>query len=257
MSDARPGDASDRLSALEQKLRQLERELLHGPGGEAPPEPGAPAPEAPPGPAPPEPEPDSPAPEWSRAWPAPPSGPSRGRGVGRGRPGVPGSRGGRARRRAGPAADRREPGPAAGPSAPTATGRTGADAGDVLVGPGGLAEVRRRMATLRTTLDGLAATGERLRGVAQVVVEDHGRALVRLERAAAAAGQIIEAAGAPVAVAEARTVVVEAGPFAEPDALAAFRRSLAATPGASDVYLRGFEAGRAVLEVRLEHRGRW
>ena len=127
----------------------------------------------------------------------------------------------------------------------------------MLVGPGGLAEVRRRMATLRTTLDGLAATGERLRGVAQVVVEDHGRALVRLERAAAAAGQIIEAAGAPVAVAEARTVVVEAGPFAEPDALAAFRRSLAATPGASDVYLRGFEAGRAVLEVRLEHRGRW
>lgn len=256
MSDARPGDASDRLSALEQKLRQLERELLHGPGGEAPPEPGAPAPEAPPGPAPPEPEPNSPAPEWSRAWPAPPSGPAAGEASGEA---GPGSRVPAADEQAtgGPAADRREPGPAAEPSAPTATGRTGADAGDVLVEPGGVAEVRRRMATLRTTLDGLAATGERLRGVAQVVVEDHGRALVRLERAAAAAGQIIEAAGAPVAVAEARTVVVEAGPFAEPDALAAFRRSLAATPGASDVYLRGFEAGRAVLEVRLEHRGRW
>jgi hypothetical protein len=46
-------------------------------------------------------------------------------------------------------------------------------------------------------------------------------------------------------------VVVEAAPFADLAALDAFRQAVAAAPGARDVYLRSFDAGRAVLEVRL------
>src|SRR4051794_5784859 len=44
---------------------------------------------------------------------------------------------------------------------------------------------------------------------------------------------------------------VDAGPFAAPEALEAFRGWLAAAPGARDVYVRAFEAGRATFEVRL------
>ncbi len=44
-------------------------------------------------------------------------------------------------------------------------------------------ETRRKVDALRTSLDGLTGASDRLREVAQVVVEDHGRALVRLERA--------------------------------------------------------------------------
>jgi hypothetical protein len=46
-------------------------------------------------------------------------------------------------------------------------------------------------------------------------------------------------------------VVVEAEPFGDLAALEAFRRAVAAAPGARDVYLRSFDSGRAVLEVRL------
>jgi hypothetical protein len=45
-------------------------------------------------------------------------------------------------------------------------------------------------------------------------------------------------------------VRVEAAPFADLAALDAFRAAVAAAPGARDVYLRSFDAGRAVLEVR-------
>ena len=47
-------------------------------------------------------------------------------------------------------------------------------------------DTRRKVDALRTSLDGLTVASDRLREVAQVVVEDHGRALVRLERANAA-----------------------------------------------------------------------
>ena len=83
-------------------------------------------------------------------------------------------------------------------------------------------ETQRRVDALRDTLDGLTGASDRLREVAQVVVEDHGRALVRLERATpaqraraqpgrrAAEAAIAEprarrGAGAAVAVAEPRT----------------------------------------------------
>jgi hypothetical protein len=47
------------------------------------------------------------------------------------------------------------------------------------------------------------------------------------------------------------TVVVEAGPFADPGALIALRDALAAQPDARDAYVRGVEDGRAVIEVHL------
>ncbi len=46
-------------------------------------------------------------------------------------------------------------------------------------------ETQRRVDSLRNSLDGLTGASDRLREVAQTVVEDHGRALVRLERATA------------------------------------------------------------------------
>ena len=44
-------------------------------------------------------------------------------------------------------------------------------------------DARAKLAALRETLDGLTSATDRLRETAQTVVEDHGRALVRLERA--------------------------------------------------------------------------
>ena len=49
----------------------------------------------------------------------------------------------------------------------------------------------------------------------------------------------------------AATVVVEAGPFADAQAVTALRDTLAAQPGARDAYVRGVEGGRAVIEVQL------
>ena len=47
-------------------------------------------------------------------------------------------------------------------------------------------DARAKVAALRETLDGLTNATDRLRETAQTVVEDHGRALVRLERATGA-----------------------------------------------------------------------
>jgi hypothetical protein len=47
-------------------------------------------------------------------------------------------------------------------------------------------DARAKLAALRETLDGLTSATDRLRETAQTVVEDHGRALVRLERATGA-----------------------------------------------------------------------
>ena len=64
------------------------------------------------------------------------------------------------------------PSPPPGPAAPAAP-----DVGPLVE------ETQRRVDSLRNSLDGLTGASDRLREVAQTVVEDHGRALVRLERA--------------------------------------------------------------------------
>lgn len=52
-------------------------------------------------------------------------------------------------------------------------------------------DARAKVAALRATLDGLTHATDRLRETAQTVVEDHGRALVRLERATGTPAQIV------------------------------------------------------------------
>jgi hypothetical protein len=105
------------------------------------------------------------------------------------------------------------------------------------------------LAGLRATLDDLGVTAERVTTEARAVIDDHGRTLGRLERAAEAAARAEQAAIEAGRLAA--TVVVEAGPFADPDAITALRDTLAAQPGARDAYIRGVEDGRAVIEVHL------
>lgn len=61
-------------------------------------------------------------------------------------------------------------------------------------------DARAKVAALRETLDGLTSATDRLRETAQTVVEDHGRALVRLERATGAPASIVIPAAAAAAV---------------------------------------------------------
>ena len=99
-----------------------------------------------------------------------------------------------------------------------------------------LHETQRRVDSLRDTLDGLTGASDRLREVAQVVVEDHGRALVRLERATAsqraqAAGLASEHELVPREAAAAAAVVAEPPPAPpEPTAAPAAARRGAAAP---------------------------
>jgi hypothetical protein len=112
-----------------------------------------------------------------------------------------------------------------------------------------LADAQELLAGLRTTIDELEATAGRITVEARAVVEGHGRALARLDLAARAAARAEEAAAEAGRVAG--TVVIEAGPFAEPGPLLALRDALAAQPGTKDAYVRGVEDGRAVIEVHL------
>jgi hypothetical protein len=102
---------------------------------------------------------------------------------------------------------------------------------------------------LRKTIDDLGVTAERITTEAHAVIDDHGRTLGRLERAADAAARAEQAAVEAGRLAA--TVVVEAGPFANAAAVGALRDALAAQPNARDAYVRGVEDGRAVIEVHL------
>jgi hypothetical protein len=112
-----------------------------------------------------------------------------------------------------------------------------------------LADAQDLLANLRATIDELGATAGRITVEARAVVESHGRSLARLDLAARAAARAEEAAAEAGRVAG--TVVIEAGPFAEPGPLLALRDALAAQPGTKDAYVRGVEGGRAVIEVHL------
>ncbi len=89
-------------------------------------------------------------------------------------------------------------------------------------------DARAKLAALRETLDGLTSATDRLRETAQTVVEDHGRALVRLERATGVPSSPIvipsmqvQAPPAPAREPEPRETTPEppaAAPEPEPDA---------------------------------------
>jgi hypothetical protein len=113
-----------------------------------------------------------------------------------------------------------------------------------------LHQARSLLAALRSTVEGLAATADRVRAEARAAGEEHARMLGRLQRVAQAAGRA-EAAAAD-AGRLAGSVVVEVGPLADPTAVLALRDTLAAQPGARDAYVRGVQDGRAVIEVHLD-----
>jgi hypothetical protein len=108
---------------------------------------------------------------------------------------------------------------------------------------------RELMASLRATIEELGVTAARITTEAHAVVDDHGRTLRRLDRAAEAAARAEQAAVEAGRLAS--TVVIDAGPFADAAAVRALRDALAAQPGARDAYVRGVEDGRAVIEVHL------
>ena len=78
------------------------------------------------------------------------------------------------------------------------------------------ADARAKVAALRETLDGLTSATDRLRETAQTVVEDHGRALVRLERATGAPAPVILPAAAAAAMTPPAETVAPREP-AEPE----------------------------------------
>jgi hypothetical protein len=270
MAAAPDDDARRTLAELEAKLRELERELLRGHEPEAAPPPApapAPAPAAPLGEPPaafePAPEPElppaqafgaePPAPEPLGAEPpaaeppaqdplAPPLGaeppardplaPPLDGGGGWIVPGVPSAVEPEA-----PFEPEPQPEPEPEPEP------------EPLLDLDALQDAHSLLADLRATIEGLGVTAERITTEAHAVIDDHGRTLGRLERAADAAARAEQAAIEAGRLAA--TVVVEAGPFADATAVAALRDALAAQPGARDAYVRGVEDGRAVIEVHL------
>jgi hypothetical protein len=112
-----------------------------------------------------------------------------------------------------------------------------------------LHDARALLDDLRATIDDLGAAAGRITAEARATVDEHRRTLARLDLAARAAARAERAAVEAGRVAG--TVVVEAGPFADPRALIAFRDALAARPDARDAYVRGVEDGRAIIEVHL------
>jgi hypothetical protein len=250
---ARPDDDARRtLAELEAKLRELERELLRGHDPEPPAaaEPAPPAEPTPPEPFPDaEPAPSEPFPEYgapqpdslaAESGPAPEPFPNEDAAPPEPFPdplaAAPGS--------LAPYAEPLAPGPAPPPEPPPP-----AESPPPELDLEALADAQDLLADLRATIDELGATAGRITIEARAVVEDHGRSLARLDLAARAAARAEEAAAEAGRVAG--TVVIEAGPFAEPGPLLALRDALAAQPGAKDAYVRGVEDGRAVIEVHL------
>ena len=250
---ARPDDDARRtLAELEAKLRELERELLRGHDPEPPAaaEPAPPAEPTPPEPFPDaEPAPSEPFPEYGAPQPdslaaesgaAPEPFPNEDAAPPEPFPdplaAAPGS--------LAPYAEPLAPGPAPPPEPPPP-----AEPPPPELDLEALADAQDLLSDLRATIDELGATAGRITVEARAVVEDHGRSLARLDLAARAAARAEEAAAEAGRVAG--TVVIEAGPFAEPGPLLALRDALAAQPGAKDAYVRGVEDGRAVIEVHL------
>jgi hypothetical protein len=223
MAAAPDDDARRTLAELEAKLRELERELLRGHGPDEPEdEPPAPAPAAPTFDG--EPQPAAPPASGLDGEPQP----------------------------AAPAAPGLEapPAPAPVPAAPATPGLDGEPQPTApRADPAALADAHDLLEDLRATLEDLGVTAGRITTEARAVIDDHGRTLGRLERAGEAAARAEQAAAEAGRLAS--TVVVEAGPFADADAVRALRDAIAAQPGARDAYVRGVEDGRAVIEVHL------
>jgi hypothetical protein len=90
---------------------------------------------------------------------------------------------------------------------------------------------------LRSEIAGLVGFRDRLEAAAQDLVAEYDRLIERLTP--------------PPAEGE-RTLVLDAGPFADIAALARFERALAEVAGAEHVHVDSFRDGRARIDVRVE-----
>jgi hypothetical protein len=103
---------------------------------------------------------------------------------------------------------------------------------------------------LARQIDDLGRFREQLVRIGRELEDEYARVLSQVEEQAPPP----EPAVAPVPepqVDEAGTVTVDAGPFADLDALAAFQQALVAVQGVDTAEVTGFEGRRALLEVRL------
>jgi hypothetical protein len=119
---------------------------------------------------------------------------------------------------------------------------------------------------LQAQLDELLRFRDQLAEAAKALVEDYSRVLEQIERALAsppppppptpATGHVTFPVPPPAAPSTESAlysghVAIDAGPFADVAPLAAFEEALRRVPHAEDVYVRSFEAHRALLELRL------
>jgi hypothetical protein len=118
--------------------------------------------------------------------------------------------------------------------------------------PGGLDELARQ-------IDDLGRFREQLVRIGRELEEEYARVLARVEGspapAATPAPPAAELAEEPAPVPEPEVasgeLIVDAGPFADLDALGAFEQALTRIGGVESVEVTGFEGRRAHLEVRL------
>jgi hypothetical protein len=121
---------------------------------------------------------------------------------------------------------------------------------------------------MQAQLDELLRFRDQLAQAAKALVEDYSRVLEQIERAVArpappppppptpATGHVTFPVPSPAAPSTESAlygghVAIDAGPFADMATLAAFEGALRRVPHAEDVYVRSFEAHRALLELRL------
>jgi hypothetical protein len=131
------------------------------------------------------------------------------------------------------------PPPAAGPAPPPPP-------------PAGLDELARQ-------IDDLGRFREQLLRIGRELEDEYARVLARLEGPAAAAvsapppPSVPDPDPDPVPEPEraSGTLTVDAGPFADLGALAAFEQALVAVPAVTSAEVRGFEGRRAHLQVHL------
>jgi hypothetical protein len=120
-----------------------------------------------------------------------------------------------------------------------------------------VASAAPRLADVRGEIADLLRIRDELESATRELVAEYDRLVSRLQgtqetvnedAAAAPAGPGAPAEDAPTFQG---ALVIDAGPFTDITTLTAFEQALAAVPGAKEVHVRGFEASRALINVRL------
>jgi len=109
-------------------------------------------------------------------------------------------------------------------------------------------DARAKLAALRETLDGLTTATDRLRETAQTVVEDHGRALVRLERATGTPSSPIVIPSMQVQSPSAPETAVPQAPAEEPPPAPAGPETAAAVSAPEPAAEAGAGSGGTVIQ---------